>query len=133
MINYIYLKWLPKNALDIIYPISVFKYGLLNIDVIKRLGDRVRRELRGSPKLPVVRTAASLAHLGLLGAVESLCLVCVDLASVPAEHLASLASCVTGLVFLNGARCDIIPVLNSIKTRELHILEWSLSSEAQYS
>ena len=101
--------------------------------MLQSLVTRIKKKPFVYQSIDDIRTAASLAHLGLLGAVESLCLVCVDLASVPAEHLASLASCVTGLVFLNSARCDIIPVLNSIKTRELHILEWSLTSEAQCS
>ena len=40
-------------------------------------------------------TAARLAHHGLHGSVNHVYLCDVDLASVPAEHLASLSSCVT--------------------------------------
>ena len=106
-------------------------------DSIRREADCLAAQIRKKLKwnfshkslLPEITTAAILAYHGLFGSVEEMLLRDVDLASVPAEHLASLASCVTGLVFLNSARCDIIPVLKSIKTRELNILDRSLSSE----
>ena len=41
-----------------------------------------------TPLLPEITTAASLAHHGLLRSVEDMWLEDVDLASVPAEHLA---------------------------------------------
>ena len=67
----------------------------------------------------MVRCAASLAHHGLLDSVyvESMMLSDVDLSPVPAQHLASLASCVSdragiydvsgcGLVsFIDGVQC----------------------------
>ena len=66
-----------------------------NVEVIIA---KIRAEWRANgtpPLLPEIMAAASLAHHGLLGSVECMWLNCVDLASVPAEHLASLASCVT--------------------------------------
>ena len=54
----------------------------------------------------------------------------IDLASVPAEHLASLASCVTWTVDINGvSNYDIISLLNSVKCERLYISNHSLSSE----
>ena len=44
--------------------------------------------------LPAITCAAGLAHHGLLGSVSYLNLHDVDLSSVSAKHLASLASCV---------------------------------------
>ena len=74
-----------------------------------------------SPSFPEILTAASLAHHGLLGSVEHMELEDVDLASVPAEHLASLASSVTESVSLwNVASC--VGLLDNIKCK------WFLSS-----
>ena len=78
-------------------------------DTIRRLFERLRvwllRKRGSSPitsffsfspiTIPEIRAAASLAHHGLLGSVFEMWLRDVDLTSVPAEHLASLASCVT--------------------------------------
>ena len=50
------------------------------------------------PLLPEITTAASLAHYGFLRSVNWMYLENVDLASVPAEHLASLANCVRGVL-----------------------------------
>ena len=43
----------------------------------------------------VLKCGASLAHHGLLSSVRKMKLRHVDLSSVPAQHLASLVSCVT--------------------------------------
>ena len=76
------------------------------------------------------RIAASLAHHELLGSVNIMSCHVVDLASVPTEHLASLASCVTKYVDINNvSNCDIISFLNSVKCEELYISRQSLSSE----
>ena len=65
--------------------------------------------------LPDIVTAASLAHHGLLGSVESMTLEDVDLSSVPAEHLASLSSCVMSKVnIINVNTSDLISMLDSI-------------------
>ena len=67
------------------------------------------------PSLSDIATAASLAHHGLLTSIETMTLLDVDLASVPAQHLASLASCVTKRMGLtNVTNCDIISILDCL-------------------
>ena len=86
----------------------------------KRTKDTIRREAESQAAeirekwgdndddtLPEIANAASLAHHGILGSVKSMDLENVDLASIPAEHLASLASCVTEDVNIDNI-CDII-------------------------
>ena len=59
------------------------------------------------PGLPEIVTAAKLAHDGMLCSVKYLYLMDMDLASVPADHLASLVACVTEFVFIfNVINCD---------------------------
>ena len=54
----------------------------------------------------------------------------VDLASVPAEHLASLAACVTKRVAIwNGSNTDLTSILDSSKGGVLDISNQSLSTE----
>ena len=50
------------------------------------------------PRLPEIITAASLAQHGFLRSVERMRLWDVDLASVPAEHMALLAAYVQGRI-----------------------------------
>ena len=65
-----------------------------------------------TPLLPEITTAAYLAHHGLLRSVEDMWLEDVDLASVPAEHLASLASIVTRTIDIDEVRnCDLSNLL----------------------
>ena len=62
------------------------------------------------PRLREIIAAASLALHGFLRPVEWMWLKNVDLASVPAEHMASLAACVTDRVAIIGVlnwNCDI--------------------------
>ena len=74
--------------------------------------------------------AASLAHHGMLGSVSWLILYDVDLASVPAEHLASLTSCVTSYLFIsNVSNCDLISILDNLQSNKLWIDSQSLSTE----
>ena len=74
--------------------------------------------------------AASLAHHGLLYSVARLDLRDVDLSPVPAQHLASLASCVTReLSIRNVSGCDMVSILTSVKCQELHIRWQSLGRE----
>ena len=57
---------------------------------------------------------ASLAHHGLLGSVGIMKLLGIDLSQVPTQHLASLASCVTGDLFIqNVSGCDLVSLLSS--------------------
>ena len=82
-----------------------------------------------TPLLPEITTAAYLAHHGLLRSVEDMWLEDVDLASVPAEHLASLASIVTGSIDIDNVRnCDLIHLLEPARCDGLGIWQ-SLSSE----
>ena len=85
-----------------------------------------------SPSVPKIVTAASLAHHGMLDSVQMLVLGNVYLAPVPAEHLASLASCVTWRFFISKVNnCDIINLLGSgsVKCKQLHINNQTLSTE----
>ena len=78
-------------------------------------------------------TAASLAHHGMLGFVEDMWLGLglgdVDLASVPAEHMASLASYVTRYFDIYNINCDLTPILDNIKCEDLRIDGHSLGTE----
>ena len=66
-------------------------------------------------------------HHGLFG---SLRLDTVDCTSVPAEHLASLASSVTGDVYIGNVRgCGLVSILDSVKSKELYIQRLCLCSE----
>ena len=77
---------------------------------------RARWKFGYSPLLLDICNASFLAHHGLLGSVARMVLRDVDLASVPAEHLASLASCVLGTVRITGiCNCDLIPILDNLK------------------
>ena len=54
----------------------------------------------------------------------------VNLTSVPAEHLASLASSVTGTVDItNVSGCNLVTILDSVKSRALSISSQRLGSE----
>ena len=106
----------------------------------KQKKDNIRR--RAESLAPQIRrghyddfvTAASLHHHGILiGSVDFMKLdedVDVDLASVPAEHLASLASCVTNdLIINNVSNCDLVSILDSVKCKGLKINRQTLSCE----
>ena len=81
-------------------------------------------------RVPEISTAASLAHHGLQLSVRGMRLRDVDLASVPAEHLASLAACVTGDVGIcNVSNTDLTSILDKSKSRVLDIYNQSLSIE----
>ena len=97
--------------------------------MFETLARRVKKKIF-LPKLPEIICTASLAHHGLLGSVKDMSLDDVDLTSVPAEHLASLASSVTGRVYIeNVSGCDLVTILDSVKSRVLDIRSQSLSSE----
>ena len=81
------------------------------------------------PHVPEITTAASLAYHGLLCSVEWMRLCDVDLASVPAEHLASLAACATEYVGIrNVSNTDLTSILDSSNSDELYIDKQSLST-----
>ena len=80
------------------------------------------------PKVPEIICAASLAHHGLLGSVKRMYLPNVDLTSVPAEHLASLVSCVEWTVKISNNTC-VVTILDNVNCTNLVIEFQSLSRE----
>ena len=99
--------------------------------MIESLAGRFRTKWESfhSPILPEITTAASLAHHGFLRSVNTMNMNDLDLASVPAEHLASLAACVTGhVVICNVNNTDLISILDSSKSKGLCIVKHSLST-----
>ena len=107
--------------------------GFLQTELIESLVKWTKDKLQSfrPPLLHEIATAASLANHGVLGSVESVNLKNVDLASVPAEHLASLASCVTVAVgIINVSNTDLSPILDNIKCKWLRVnYRRSLGSE----
>ena len=106
--------------------------GILDTRLIENLAKTLKKKLRKEEQstLPVITCAASLANHRLLGSVGLMWLIDVDLTSVPAELLASLASCVTGIVFIkNVSGCDLVTILGSVKSKVLKIFRQSLDSE----
>ena len=80
--------------------------------------------------LPEITIASSLAHHDLLGSVECMSLINVDLASVPTGHLASLASCVTEEIEIdNVENLDLLQILSNIQCNSLSISNQSLGRE----
>ena len=100
---------------------------------LKRLAERIRAkwvDFYYTPSLPVIITAASLAHYGFLGPVERMYLDDVDLASVPAEHVASLAACVTEDVMIDNVHsCDLVNILDNIECQSCRIYDQSMNRE----
>ena len=111
--------------------------GILPTDVLKSLAERVKSKLDFrrvdfyvDPFLTRITTLASLAHHGILGSMRCLWMIDLDLASVPNEHLVSLVSCLTEYLYIkNVSNCNIISILDSVKSEKLHIDNQSLSSE----
>ena len=93
--------------------------------------------------LAVITCAASLANHGLLRSMDQMKLQhcspkemklkfkynVVDLTSVPAEHLASLVSCVTRGLKISNVIVDLVTILDSVKSRYLDISSQSLGIE----
>ena len=103
-------------------------------DAIQRNAEssKIRKRWAGRrhPQIPEISLAARLAHHGLLGNLLYMRLMNVDLFSVPAEHLASLASCETLFSCIrNVSNCDMISILDNLKCKELYISSQTLSSE----
>ena len=58
----------------------------------------------------------------------------VDLASVPAEHLTSLATCVTKVVIIRDvSNCDLVSILDNLKCKELKIRNQVLGTEETWA
>ena len=105
--------------------------GILPAAVMESLEEKLRIKLGlgGAPSLQEIRCAASLAHKGRLGSVGSLWLR-GDLSSVPAQNLAPLVACVTWLVRIDNVRgCDLVGILESVRSKELDITRQTLDSD----
>ena len=91
----------------------------------------------------MITCAASLVHHGVLRSVRRIGLVRVDLTSVPTEHLASLVSSAVSLqaqtfprcsvrgsvTIKNVSGCDLVTILDSVKSKALSMGHQSLGSE----
>ena len=102
--------------------------GILDTKFFERLVDFNRGSLKNMFE---VTYAASLAHHGLLGSFKLPELkLCDDLTPVQAKHLASLVPAVIGRVDIENVRgCDLVPILDNVKSKGLFIKRQSLGSE----
>ena len=103
-------------------------------DTIRRkaesLAARIKEKEKCISSISDITTAAILVHQGMLGSIVGLFLRDVDLATVPAEHLASLASSITEYVYINNvSSCDLINILERVKCKRVYISRQILSSE----
>ena len=99
---------------------------------VESLAAQIRKEwvVPHKPFLHKITAAASLAYHEILGSVMDMDLDDVDLASVPVEHLSSLASCVTRRVnIINVSNCDFDDIFDSVKCEELNIGRLTLTTE----
>jgi len=106
--------------------------GVLPTGVIKTIADNgeyyIKKSfaLPGPARLEDMTLAGSLAHLGLLGPLNSIDLDANNQASIPAQHLASLLSCVK---HVNISGCDNIEtIMESVQSFGLRISNQCLSS-----
>ena len=109
--------------------------GILDPDLIEDLIDTIQESFEDGVDngedngIMEIMCGASLAHQGLLSAVEGIDLQ-DDLSPVPAQHLASLVSCVPGhLSIENVIGCDMVTILTSLKCERLRITRQSLGRE----
>ena len=106
--------------------------GILDTAKIEKLTERFRDyvDIRGNRDIMKLMRGASLAHHRLLISVDTVWLYNVDLSPVPAQHLASLASCVTSYLRIeNVSGCDLASLLTSLKCLILNITRQSLGRE----
>ena len=126
-------KLLSKHRIKILMIVKICVVletrGIFTLDVFESLARRVKEKIT-CPNLPVITSASSLAHHGLLGSVDEMVLVDIELTSVPTEHLISLASSVTKSVSIwKVSGCELANILDSVKSKVLSIIELSLGSE----
>ena len=99
----------------------------------KGLGERNKARLnhvRTRFNATEIAITGCLAHYGILDSVRRMALTNVDLASVPAEHLASLAAIVKGELHIsNMFNCDLTCFLKSVKCERLFISNQTLTIE----
>ena len=112
--------------------------GILTLDIFESLAERVRenimkkRYIRSNSNVSLSRITctASLVHHRLWTSVKRLWLCDVDLTSVPATHLVSLVSCVTGQLLISNLNgFDLVTILDSVETKGFGIRYQSLCSE----
>ena len=105
---------------------------------------KIQKEFRSYPKLPVILTAASLAQHGVLcfneGKTKEVCLKNVDLGSIPIGQLGALAACIEDptrgniqsarrLKIQNVTNCDFIDLLDNVKIVDLVLDKMTLFTE----
>jgi len=98
--------------------------GILEPGQIQSLTERIRGALSiGDGDITIVTCGAALAHHGLLSPMNELVLYEVDVSEVPAQHLASLASCVTSFLQIENVigGQHIVSLLTNLKCGELYI------------
>ena len=96
----------------------------------ERVSERTFFCIKDEVLLPSFTCAASLAYHGLLGSVNKISLHNVNLTSIPEEHLTSIISSVTKEVDIRKVRgCDLVSLLDSVKSQVLRLRSQSLGSE----
>ena len=106
--------------------------NILDTEVIERLTMWVRRALEAG-NIHLVKCGASLVSHGLLGSLNMLRLY-NDLSQVPAQHLASLAACVTEWLHIkNISGCDLVSALTSLRCHKVYIRSQSLDREETWA
>ena len=106
--------------------------GILEPGQIQSLTERIRGVLSfGDGDITIVTCGAALAHHGLLGPVDKLVLNDVDVSEVPAQHLASLASCVTSFLRIENVigGQQVVSLLTNLKCDGLVISRQFLGQE----
>ena len=112
-------KWLEARGILTTEKIESFKERVLNV---------MDKQIDIEEHCDALMRAASLAHNGLLGSVKYMTLTDVYLRDIPAQHLASLASCVTRYLHIeNVSGCYLVSILTSVKCQRLGI--YSLGRE----
>ena len=115
----------------IYYTINIYileTRGILNPKLLNNKAEKIKIMVSNTRTLPGIICVSTLAHYGLLGSGINdflpIILSNIDLTSVPAEHLASLVSCVRNL-----KGCDLVSLLDSVKSSFSWMNGQSLSSE----
>ena len=134
-------KWLGDGCLllkfiaNVILSLILEARAILDTGKIERLSERVKNVFKDEyfnkgNNMEKFICGASLAHHGLLGSLEIFELRGVDLSPFPAQHLASLTSCVTSKLHIENIRgCDLVSILTSLKCKQLGIWRQSLGRE----
>ena len=80
-------------------------------------------------EIVIVADAASFAHHGMLGKIDNLDLRNLDLSSIPADRLASLAACVRFcLDICNVTNTDLSPILDNVQCADINISRQTLDT-----